>query len=380
MRIFITLFIGMLFSTSLEAADSLQIRFSKQVLKNGDTLDFRCYLPYYAATKLTNATLHVWIEDIEKKRRWKYRYPIVNGEVLGSLSVENTIPEGRYAFNFMIQRGYFKVSGEVIDHDKKEALINYIMVLKNKKGTYIDNAPVDTDGKFKLKNTLFEDSAYFIFSPLRKTKTNYLSIKIETPLDSAFTPIYTATHFITIGEEKAAIDKKHDTVDYQFQAQDASEAGMLPGVTVTGKYKKKVQQYDELYASGLFKRNDALVFDGIESDEISRSINVLTFLQGKVPGLMLRNDANGLAVAQWRNETVEIYIDEFRVEAGEQDLVTPAEIAMIKVFRPPAQLSSFSGSAGAIAIYTKKGAFANTTRFKHHFIVKGYSSFDSAWR
>jgi hypothetical protein len=380
MRNFIILLVGLFICSSLEAADSLQISFSKQVLKNGDTLDFRCYLPYYATTKLTNATLHVWIEDVEKKRRWKFRYPIVNGEVLGSLLVENTIPEGRYAFNFMIQRGYCKVSGEVIDHDKKEVLINYMMVLKNKKGTYIDNTAVDADGKFKLKSTLFEDSAYFIFSPIRKTKTNYLSIKIETPLDSAFTPVYTATRFITIGEERAAIGKKKDSTNYQFQAESDAEAGMLPGVTVTGKYKKKVQQYDEQYASGLFKRNDALVFDGIESDEISRSINVLTFLQGKVPGLMIRNDANGLEVAQWRNETVEIYIDEFRVEAGEQDFVTPSEIAMIKVFRPPAQLSSFSGGAGAIAIYTKKGAFANTTRFKHHFIVKGYSSFDSAWR
>ena len=53
---------------------------------------------------------------------------------------------------------------------------------------------------------------------------------------------------------------------------------------------------------------------------------------------------------------------------------------MIKVFRPPAQLSSFSGGAGAIAVYTKKGEFANNIRNKHNFIVRGYSPFDGDWK
>ena len=363
-----------------QAADSLQIVFSKTITKTGDTLDFRCYLPFFAESKLTSATLHLWIEDLEKKKRWKFRYPIVNGEVIGSLAIANTVPDGRYAFNFLVQRGFFKVGGEVKDHDKKETAINYMMILRNNKGSYFDNAVVDADGRFKLKSTLFQDSAYFIFSPVKKVRNNYLSIKIETPLDSVFIPVLSATRFITVGEEKNAIGKKNDTSRYAFQTNAPIGDETLPGVTVTGKAKKKVQQYDEAYSSGLFKRDDAMVFDGLEDDEISRYPSLFLFLQTKVPGLTTTTDATGQQVAKWRNEVVELYIDEFRMQPSDEGFVVPSEVAMIKVFRPPAQLSSFSGGAGAIAVYTKKGEFANNIRNKHNFIVRGYSPFDGDWK
>lgn len=363
-----------------QAADSLQIVFSKTITKTGDTLDFRCYLPFFAESKLTSATLHLWIEDLEKKKRWKFRYPIVNGEVIGSLAIANTVPDGRYAFNFLVQRGFFKVGGEVKDHDKKETAINYMMILRNNKGSYFDNAAVDADGRFKLKSTLFQDSAYFIFSPVKKVRNNYLSIKIETPLDSVFIPVLSATRFITVGDEKNAIGKKNDTSRYAFQTNAPIGDETLPGVTVTGKAKKKVQQYDEAYSSGLFKRDDAMVFDGLEDDEISRYPSLFLFLQTKVPGLTTTTDATGQQVAKWRNEVVELYIDEFRMQPSDEGFVVPSEVAMIKVFRPPAQLSSFSGGAGAIAVYTKKGEFANNIRNKHNFIVRGYSPFDGDWK
>jgi len=83
------------------------------------------------------------------------------------------------------------------------------------------------------------------------------------------------------------------------------------------------------------------------------------FLQGRVPGLTITKNNEGLDVAKWRNEIAEIYLDEFRMDPSDHTFVSPSDIAMIKVFRPPAQLSSFGGGAGAIAIYTKKGTFAD---------------------
>ena len=189
-----------------------------------------------------------------------------------------------------------------------------------------------------------------------------------------------ATRFITVGEEKNAIGKKNDTSRYAFQTNAPIGDETLPGVTVTGKAKKKVQQYDEAYSSGLFKRDDAMVFDGLEDDEISRYPSLFLFLQTKVPGLTTTTDATGQQVAKWRNEVVELYIDEFRMQPSDEGFVVPSEVAMIKVFRPPAQLSSFSGGAGAIAVYTKKGEFANNIRNKHNFIVRGYSPFDGDWK
>lgn len=364
---------------TVDGADSLFIRVNATKFIQGDTLEFNAFIPDYAKLKLTSATLYVFIEDLEKNRRWKFRYPILNGEVSASLTVTDKIPDGQYAINFFVQRGFFKVQGEVLDHDKKDTSIVYMMIPKNKSGTYIDNAHVSTDGTFRLKSTLFSDSAFFVFSPNKKVKGNTLSIKIETPLDSTFIPIVQQTVFVRIGDSKKQLLIKTDTISYQFQFENLATSNILPSVTVYAKTKTKVQQYDEAYSRGLFKKDDEMIFDGIESQQIAQSMGVLLFLQGKVPGLSIEKNESGLDVAKWRNEVAEIYIDEFRLDAADASLVTPSEVAMIKVYRPPAQLSAMSGGAGAIAIYTKKGAFADNLVNRHIFILNGYTKLDSSW-
>ncbi len=378
-----TLFFAFCFLSALtvaNASDSLQVSLNTTQFKTGDTIDFKCVIPEFESLKLLNATLNVWVEDVQRTKRWKYRYPIINGEVSASLVISDKIPDGRYALNFMVQRGFFKVMGEVLDHEKRDTQLTYMMIPKNKKSSYFDVAKVNSDGSFRLKSTLFADSAFFIFSPPRKVRNNYLAIHIETPLDSAFTPVLYKTNFITVGDPKMLTRNRTDTSRYLFQSEELLDPGLLPNVTVTGKYKSKMQQYDEEYSRGLFQRDDAYMFDGIESDQIARSISVLRFLEGKIPGLMIVMNGAGQEVAKWRNEIMEIYIDEFRMDSTEYSVVSPTEIAMIKVYRPPAQLSSFSGGAGAIAIYTKKGNYASNSRNRHNFIVKGYTNIESVWQ
>ncbi|MFX6119297.1 hypothetical protein ABTE85_23800, partial [Acinetobacter baumannii] len=63
------------------------------------------------------------------------------------------------------------------------------------------------------------------------------------------------------------------------------ESGLLPNVTVYTKAKTKVQEYDDKYSSGLFKNENAMIFDGLENDELANSPTLGWFLQQKVPGL-----------------------------------------------------------------------------------------------
>jgi len=366
--------------TAAYSADSLQVNLNTTAFLKGDTIEFKCSIPGFGAKKLSSATLNVWIEDIARNKRWKFRYPMLNGEVSASLAVDDKIADGKYAVNFLVQPGFFKVLGEVLDHDKKDTTINFMMIPRNKKASYFDNTRVAPDGSFRLKSTLFEDSAFFIFSPIKKIKNNALLIRIETPLDSFFTPALTATHFITVGTNNPAVAVPiTDTNSYAFDPnQEPEEKGLLPGVTVYSKIKKKIEQFDDENSRGLFKREDAIIFDGLDNEEIARSVSVFQFLQGKVAGLNIDTDSAGMQYAKWRNETAEVYVDEFKMEPGDHLFVVPNDIAMIKVYRPPAQLSSFSGGAGAIAIYTKKGKYADT-KARHNFIVKGYTAMDSIW-
>ena len=326
MRKTFCLFIFVFTGTLVFGSDSLRVNFNTKKLVKGDTLEFKCSVPDFAALKLQSATLNVWIEDVEKHNRWKFRYPLINGEVTASLKVSKKITDGRYAVNFLIQRGFFKIYGQVLDHTKRDdTTISYMMVSKNKQGSYIDFAHVETNGDFRLKSTLFADSAFFIFSPTKKPKNNYLTINIETPLDSSFVPVFAKTSFITIGNPKMLIAKKTDTSGYVFSQAELQDPTMLPNVTVTGKYKTKVQQYDEEYSRGLFQNNDAIVFDGISSDEIGRSATIMQFLQGRVAGLTIEKNSEGLDVAKWRNQVAEIYLDEFRLEASEHTFISPTD-------------------------------------------------------
>ncbi|MES2003610.1 MAG: hypothetical protein V4450_03745 [Bacteroidota bacterium] len=377
-KLFCCLFL--LFTHSVFASDSLRVVLSASKLVKNDTLDFSCAIPAFKELRLTNATLNVWIEDVAHTKRWKYRYPIINGEVSGSLAVGNKIPDGVYAVNFLVQPGFFKISGEVYDHDKRDTSIIYMMISKNKKGSYLDYAHVARDGFFHLKNTLFADSAYFVFAPMGKTKSNYLDMRIETPLDSVFTPVLQETKFITIGNPAKLLAGQTDTSHYLFRSDNAGGAEFLPEVVVKSKFKSKIQQYDEEYSSGLFQNNDAIVFDGLDQYDIARAPTIMMFLQGRIAGLTIERNSEGVEIAKWRNQLVEIYIDEFRLDATENLFIVPSEVAMIKAYRPPAHLSSFSGGAGAIAIYTKRGNYMSNSRFRHNFIVKGYTNMESVWQ
>jgi hypothetical protein len=379
MRKILFILITCLSLSQIQAADSLNIQLNKQSFKKGDTLDFSCIIPDFEKVKLNAASLHVWIDHISTGTRWKFRYPFINGEAQASLVLAKTLPDGHFAVNFMVQKGYFRLSGQLKDKFADENSINYLMVPKNKR-TYMETIALNKDGFFRLKSTLFEDSAYFVFTPVKKNAKNNLNISIETPLDSSFIPEMESRIWISVGSVKRAINKE-DSAAYAFNMITSSGTDLLPNVTVVGKYKKKVEQYDDYYSSGPFKRDEAMIFDGIEDETMARSMSILRFLEGKVPGLIIEKDQETMVeMARWRGEPAEIYLDEFRVTPQDIWIVSPSDVAMVKVYRPPAMLSPLSGAAGAIAIYTKRGEFAGENRFKHSFTVKGYTPVETIWQ
>ncbi|MES2331577.1 MAG: hypothetical protein V4539_18370 [Bacteroidota bacterium] len=356
-------------------ADSLHVDLNTRVLKQGDTLEFKCTVANFAKLKLQRATLNVWIDDVLTHKRWKFRYPMINGECSAALTLGDKIPDGHYAVNFLVQPGFFRISGEIQQHNRHDTGINYMMFFKNKKGAYFDRVHVEKDGNFRLKSTLFEDSAYFIFTPNIKVNNNYLVIDIETPLDSAFVPVLQKTHFITVGNKQMAAAGKTDTSSYVFSDVEVDQ-GTLPGVTVKTKLKTKVQQFDEEYSNGLFDNPEALIFDGIESTQIERSIDIFHFLMGRIAGL----DVDVLGNASWRGHGVEFFVDEFPFEARDIFFVSPLDVAMIKVYRPPSHISgNFSNQGGSIAIYTKRGAYLTKRNSRHNFIVRGYNRLEDRW-
>jgi len=356
--------------------DSIAISLSKPVYLQGDSLELRVYYPNYINKKLKSATAHIWIDHLGTKQRWKFRYPMIEGEVNAALKISEQIPSGNYAISCLIQSGFYRMQGQVIERDKKDTVINYMMRTSTKQ-MMVDRVKVDAKGFFTMKPMLFQDTASFYFSPVQKPKKNYLAILLKTPVDSAFEPAAIQTAFFSVGKPGEYINKK---IDYNLSLDDPEFGSDLPNVTVYTKAKTKVQEYAESYTSGLFKNDNAYVFDGLGNDELAQSQSLAWYLQQKVPGLNVAIDSANNEVFKWREEICSIFIDEFEVMPGEQTMVFPRDIAMIKVFRPPFQYSSTTGFGGAIAIYTKKGKFVDNNGAKFSFILKGYTAFDSVWK
>jgi len=380
---------------NLSAQDSLRVILSKNTYQRGDSLEFAIDLPNYAALKLKSATVHVWIDDIATKKRWKFRYPLIEGVAMAALKITDQIPKGAYAISGLVTTGFYKITGHLTDRDKKDSIINYIMRTSNNK-TIVDQVKVDANNNFTMKPMLFQDKASFYFSPIQKTKHNYLSIQLKTPIDSIFEPIKASTAFFTIGNTAPTTKNK----SFELLLDDPEETGLLTNVTVYTKIKSKVQQYDEQYSSGLFKNENCIIFDGIENDELANSPTLGWFLQQKIPGLTVVITDDNRELYKWRQgagsftstatessgsdpnarpDACSIFVDEFEIPAGDQLMIFPRDIAMIKVFRPPFAYSATTGFSGAIAIYTKKGKYTNTNGAKFSFILKGYTPFDGVW-
>ena len=370
-----TLLLILFVATIVKAGDSIEIKMNKFVFKSKDSIEFSCIIPDYGKKGLAAVTLNVWIQDLEKTHTWKYRYPVLNGEVNCSLAIGDSIKPGMYAVNFVLQRGLFKINGHVKNNFSHTSL-NYMMLAKGRQAMF-NTVSLDPTGDFLVKNILFEDDAFFVFTPGRKVKQNDLFIDVATPLDSAFIPVAIFTQIIDV---KPELRKSPATnIPYTFDFAKTFINTTLPDVVVTHKGKSKVQQYDDTYSTGLFKDDNARTFDGIDDYEIANSIDIPSFLQQKIPGLRVEKENNDRMI--WRNEPVTVYVDEYRLDEGEPIPVYPSEVAMIKVYNPPAAMINGGTSfGGAVAIYTKKGNYENNFTRKFKFVFKGYTGLDSRWR
>ena len=82
----------------------------------------------------------------------------------------------------------------------------------------------------------------------------------------------------------------------------------------------------------------------------------------------------------WRNQPTQIYINEIRLDAETPLWINPADVAMIKVFRPGTVLMADASAGGAIAIYTKTGEYRQSNNRNYSFYILGYTGLESIWK
>jgi hypothetical protein len=360
--------------------DTLVVIFDRQNFVHGDSIEIEVYTEPYK-TDQPAQTLHLWIDNINTGQRWKYRYPFLKGRYKFTLKINDSIPNGNYAFNFLLQKKFLAVKGKLKNAREEDKAVNYMAISKNK-APIIDGAELETDGSFKIDNLFYTDSVYFGFSPEKKSKANPLKISLETPIDSAFIPESSITEFITIGKvetQNVLIDSVKN--NYDFFQEGRKDKRLLKMVVVQTRVKTKREKFENENVSGLFASDNAKTIDFYESDELKNYTDIFSYLTANIAGMAAVNDPEtGRQFLYWRNEKVNIFVDEFMDSDFSGNSISVQDIEMVKVYSPGSRLG-LDGFGGSVAIYTRRFSSRPGNRLSNYsFYVKGYTQKNAVWK
>jgi hypothetical protein len=125
-------------------------------------------------------------------------------------------------------------------------------------------------------------------------------------------------------------------------------------------YVSPADRLNDEYCTGLFKSYDGVIFDLANENESALSyLNILNWLNGRVPGLQIYYTRDLTPVPFIRNTRASIFVDEVPVDATFLNDLSVADIAMIKIIKGPFAGAVGNGGGGAIAIYTNRGDDGN---------------------
>ncbi len=245
----------------------------------------------------------------------------------------------------------------------KDELLSVILKKKDS-STQILQVPHLTGGKFGIGGLMFYDTAtaYYQFTINRK-----LSDEAAVTFNNGLLREYRKVKPLSIANDAWAATDSSVLKRNRFIVQETErnkpvfdqKVKTLETVTVRAKQKSESQRLDEKYTSGMFSGGDASVFD-LSSDPFAlSSLDIFTYLQGKVAGLQINN--NGATPSlQWRGSTPSLYLNEMQIDASVLKNTPVSDIAMVKVFRPGTSVGAGGGAGGSIAVYTKKGSEARS--------------------
>jgi hypothetical protein len=260
---------------------------------------------------------------------------------------------------YLLEKDWMKIAGKVNGMKSisvNDLLLNMIIQHKDSSRKFIFQ-PVSKEGTFENHDVFFYDTVRIFYS---FNKNQQLDAMTQIQFDNGL--LKPTAKNIAYNDDERRINWNDSLakskMNYFLQLQEdwkkRSMYKSLQEVVIKARVKPKEDAIDQRYATGLFSGGDAFVFDIMSDPAANMGFDIMTYLQGRVPGLQISR-AGSSTTMSWRGGTPEIYIDQMRVDPSMVQNISMNDIAMVKVFRPPFFGGSGGGDGGAISIYTKKG-------------------------
>jgi hypothetical protein len=261
----------------------------------------------------------------------------------------------------------------------KDQQLNFVLAAKDSSKT-LQFAAIDANGNFEQPGIFFYDTVkvYYGFNNNSKL-SGATQVKIENGLlrkeNGAKVGLGNLPP-IWGGIDSMAIVRMNFLLSEQEKLRRLKASTTLAEVVVKTKTKSKIEIMDETYTSGLFSRGDGYSFDLTEGTNLA--IDIFTYLQGKVAGLQVTGSGPAVNL-NWRGGRPDIYLNEIRSDVSMVSTIPVADVAYIKVFRPPFFGTGAGGGSGAIVVYTKKGGGqskgSQNVKGLESTLLSGYSIF-----
>jgi hypothetical protein len=283
---------------------------------------------------------------------------------------------------YPVEQDLMKVTGKVYANAtsklNEDLLLNLIILGKdsNKKMSFL---PVDKNGIFQDKSAFFYDTSRIYYSINGKSKNNSYVVHFENGLlnQSLKKLNLGADAFNNYWSDSLARIKLNSIFLEQERQKKLLASMTLSEVVVKSKTKSALQVLDEKYASGFFAGGDGISFDLSSDANMVAAIDILTYLQAKVPGLTI--NLGGQPSATWRGSNTQFFLNEMTTTIDQVQSINITDISYIKAMRPPFFGAMGGGSGGAISIYTKKGEYNRggnvNSKGMEYKVLGGYSVF-----
>ena len=264
-------------------------------------------------------------------------------------------PEIKYP----VETDMVRISGKVYGLKTVSAndlMLNLIIQNKDSSKNFIFQ-PVTKEGLFQGENMFLFDTARIFYNFNQNQKLNEITqVQFDNGLLKASGKLLELKdeNMLNLWNDSVSLAKMNAFLQMQEDWKKRSSYKTLQEVVIKSKAKSNAQALDERYSSGLFSGGDAQVFDFLNDPAALGGIDIISYLQGRVAGLIINRSGASTSMS-WRGATPDLYLDQMQVGADFIQSINVNDIAMVKVFRPPFFGSMGGGSGGAIAIYTKKG-------------------------
>lgn len=293
------------------------------------------------------------------------------------------VVKGEYPqINYPKDTSYLSLSGKIFGLSTSQ-LQNpgdiILMLTQKNSGTQTFTIPYQSNGTFNDPSLILFDTAHIFY--------NLSNIKNQKKISVQFMPdILPALSDNTSNSNNFYFKNESDTSGnhYHFQLSSAQERELkylngkiLAPITIKSKIKSHMQEVNDKYTKGMFKGGNATELDLLDDPLAVAYTDIVSYIQGKVPGLTYDNIANKFL---WmRNRSGEngptLYLNEMPTSYSMISTIPVANVAYIKVFRPGFIGGVGSGTGGAIVIYTRLGGEdkTNVSEGLNNSLVSGYS-------